>query len=124
MPRHLSFRCWRLAKKPRSSLHVVPLIYFYEPDLQGPEALLNRYATIRPFAQALYEEGVKSYGGAKIPQQSRVLRCRNRFPFLRGLLPTRSAEMGDSPHVSFCGAGEFCGPERRVPGRSATVIPP
>ena len=40
-------------------LHVVPLIYFYEPDLTTPESLLDRYATIRPFAKALHEEGVR-----------------------------------------------------------------
>ena len=40
-------------------LHVVPLIYFYEPDLTTPESLLRRYSTIRPFAKALHDEGVK-----------------------------------------------------------------
>jgi glycosyltransferase involved in cell wall biosynthesis len=40
-------------------LHVVPLIYFYEPDLTTPESLLERYATIRPFAKALHDEGVR-----------------------------------------------------------------
>ncbi|MFZ0816445.1 MAG: glycosyltransferase family 4 protein [Candidatus Sulfotelmatobacter sp.] len=40
-------------------LHVVPLIYFYETDLTTPESLLDRYATIRPFAKALHDEGVK-----------------------------------------------------------------
>jgi glycosyltransferase involved in cell wall biosynthesis len=40
-------------------LHVVPLIYFYEPDLTTPESLLDRYATIRPFAKALHDEGVR-----------------------------------------------------------------
>ena len=40
-------------------LHIVPLIYFYEPDLTTPESLLDRYATIRPFAKALQDEGVR-----------------------------------------------------------------
>jgi glycosyltransferase involved in cell wall biosynthesis len=40
-------------------LHVVPLIYFYEADLTTPESLLERYATIRPFAKALHDEGVR-----------------------------------------------------------------
>lgn len=40
-------------------LHIVPLIYFYEPDLTTPESLLERYATIRPFAKALQDEGVR-----------------------------------------------------------------
>src|ERR1700733_5249101 len=40
-------------------LHIVPLIYFYEPDLTTPESLLERYATIRPFAKALHDEGVR-----------------------------------------------------------------
>ena len=40
-------------------LHVVPLIYFYEADLTTPESLLDRYATIRPFAKALHDEGVR-----------------------------------------------------------------
>jgi glycosyltransferase involved in cell wall biosynthesis len=40
-----------------SSLHVVPLNYFYQADLRTPEALLDRYATIRPFAKALHDEG-------------------------------------------------------------------
>jgi glycosyltransferase involved in cell wall biosynthesis len=40
-------------------LHVVPLIYFYEADLTTPESLLERYATIRPFARALLEEGAR-----------------------------------------------------------------
>jgi glycosyltransferase involved in cell wall biosynthesis len=40
-------------------LHVVPLIYFYEPDLTTPESLLDRYATIKPFAKALHDEGVR-----------------------------------------------------------------
>jgi glycosyltransferase involved in cell wall biosynthesis len=38
-------------------LHVVPLIYFYEADLTTPESLLDRYATIKPFAKALHNEG-------------------------------------------------------------------
>ena len=41
-------------------LHVVPLIYFYEPDLTTPESLLDRYATIRPFAKALHDEGART----------------------------------------------------------------
>ncbi|HXW93391.1 MAG TPA: glycosyltransferase family 4 protein [Terriglobales bacterium] len=41
-----------------ASLHVVPLIYFYEKDLSTPESLLDRYSTIRPFAKALCNEGV------------------------------------------------------------------
>jgi glycosyltransferase involved in cell wall biosynthesis len=40
-------------------LHVVPLIYFYEADLTTPESLLDRYATIKPFAKALHDEGVR-----------------------------------------------------------------
>lgn len=40
-------------------LHVVPLIYFYEAELTTPESLLERYATIRPFAKALHTEGVR-----------------------------------------------------------------
>jgi glycosyltransferase involved in cell wall biosynthesis len=40
-------------------LHIVPLIYFYEADLTTPESLLDRYATIRPFAKALYDEGAR-----------------------------------------------------------------
>jgi glycosyltransferase involved in cell wall biosynthesis len=40
-------------------LHVVPLIYFYEADLATPESLLERYATIRPFAKALRDEGAR-----------------------------------------------------------------
>jgi glycosyltransferase involved in cell wall biosynthesis len=40
-------------------LHVVPLIYFYEADLTTPESLLDRYATIRPFAKALHDERVR-----------------------------------------------------------------
>jgi len=40
-------------------LHVVPLIYFYEADLTTPESLLERYASIRPFAKALHNEGVR-----------------------------------------------------------------
>jgi glycosyltransferase involved in cell wall biosynthesis len=40
-------------------LHVVPLTYFYEPDLTTPESLLDRYATIRPFAKALHDEGAQ-----------------------------------------------------------------
>src|ERR1700723_3452138 len=40
-------------------LHIVPLIYFYEPDLTTPESLLDRYATISPFAKALQAEGVR-----------------------------------------------------------------
>ena len=39
-------------------LHVVPLNYFYEADLATPEALLERYATIRPIAKALHRQGV------------------------------------------------------------------
>lgn len=37
----------------------MPLIYFYETDLTTPESLLDRYATIRPFAKALHDEGVR-----------------------------------------------------------------
>ena len=40
-------------------LHVVPLIHFYESDLTTPELLLERYATVRPFAKALHNEGVR-----------------------------------------------------------------
>jgi glycosyltransferase involved in cell wall biosynthesis len=40
-------------------LHIVPLIYFYEADLTTPELLLERYSTIRPFAKALHDEGVR-----------------------------------------------------------------
>ena len=38
-------------------LHVVPLTYFYEADLTTPESLLDRYATIKPLAKALHDEG-------------------------------------------------------------------
>jgi glycosyltransferase involved in cell wall biosynthesis len=41
------------------SLHVVSLNYFYEADLTTPESLLDRYATIRPLAKALHDEGVR-----------------------------------------------------------------
>lgn len=34
------------------------LIYFYEADLTTPESLLDRYATIRPLAKALRDEGI------------------------------------------------------------------
>jgi len=44
---------------PTSSLHVVILIYFYEPDLKTPGALLDRYSTIRPFAESLHKEGAE-----------------------------------------------------------------
>lgn len=40
-------------------LHVVTLIYFYEPDLITPESLLQRYTTIRPFAKALENAGAR-----------------------------------------------------------------
>ncbi len=40
-------------------LHIVPLIYFYEADLTTPESLLDRYATIKPFAKALTDEGAR-----------------------------------------------------------------
>jgi glycosyltransferase involved in cell wall biosynthesis len=40
-------------------LHVVTLIHFYESDLTTAELLLERYATIRPFAKALHNEGVR-----------------------------------------------------------------
>ena len=38
-------------------IHVVHLIYSYGADLTTPESLLERYATIRPFAKALHNEG-------------------------------------------------------------------
>lgn len=40
-------------------LHVVFLIYFFEPDLKTPDALLERYSTIRPLAQAVHDEGAE-----------------------------------------------------------------
>jgi glycosyltransferase involved in cell wall biosynthesis len=40
-----------------SSIHVVILTYFYEADLRTPQSLLDRYSTIRPFAQALHKQG-------------------------------------------------------------------
>ena len=42
-----------------SQLHVITLVYFYEPDLSTPDSLLERYATIRPFAKALENEGAR-----------------------------------------------------------------
>ncbi len=39
--------------------HVVFANYFYEPDLKTPDALLNRYSTIRPVARALHDQGVE-----------------------------------------------------------------
>jgi glycosyltransferase involved in cell wall biosynthesis len=47
----------RRLRSPMRPLHVISLLYFYEPDLGSPEALLNRYATIRPLAHALRKEG-------------------------------------------------------------------
>jgi glycosyltransferase involved in cell wall biosynthesis len=38
-------------------LHVISLLYYYETDLENPEALLGRYATLRPLAHALRKEG-------------------------------------------------------------------
>ena len=43
----------------KDSLHVLSLIYFYEPDLTSPDELLHRYSTIRPLAQALNKEGAE-----------------------------------------------------------------
>jgi glycosyltransferase involved in cell wall biosynthesis len=40
-------------------LHVVFLIYIYEPDVTTPDGLLDRYSTIRPWARALGAEGAK-----------------------------------------------------------------
>jgi glycosyltransferase involved in cell wall biosynthesis len=39
--------------------HVVLANYFYEPDLENPGDLLDRYSTIRPIAHALHDEGVE-----------------------------------------------------------------
>ena len=44
---------------PTPRLHVVSLIYFYEPALKTTDELLERYATIRPLARALHEEGAQ-----------------------------------------------------------------
>ena len=40
-------------------LHVVLVIYLYEPDLETPQMLLDRYSTIGPIARALHEEGAE-----------------------------------------------------------------
>jgi glycosyltransferase involved in cell wall biosynthesis len=48
-----------LMEKAMSRLRVVLLTYFYEPDLSTPEALLRRYATIRPLADALCAQGAE-----------------------------------------------------------------
>ena len=40
-------------------LHVLFLIYIYEPDVTTPDGLLVRYSTIRPWARALRDEGTK-----------------------------------------------------------------
>ena len=40
-----------------SLMHVVLVIYLYEPDLETPEMLLDRYSTIGPIAHALHDEG-------------------------------------------------------------------
>jgi glycosyltransferase involved in cell wall biosynthesis len=56
-------RRWRRTvprnKLAMGPLHVVSVIYVYEPDVATPEDLLNRYSTVRPWAQALLAEGVK-----------------------------------------------------------------
>lgn len=39
--------------------HVVFANYFYEADLKSPDALLDRYSTIYPVAQALHDQGVE-----------------------------------------------------------------
>jgi glycosyltransferase involved in cell wall biosynthesis len=39
--------------------HVVFANYFYEAELKTPDALLDRYSTIRPIAQALHEQGLE-----------------------------------------------------------------
>lgn len=44
---------------PMEPLHVVSVIYVYEPDITTPDRLLDRYSTVRPWAQALFAEGVK-----------------------------------------------------------------
>jgi glycosyltransferase involved in cell wall biosynthesis len=44
---------------PKPSLHVISLVYFYEPDLTSPDELLQRYSTIRPLAHALHQEGAE-----------------------------------------------------------------
>src|SRR5579863_752908 len=38
-------------------LHIVSLIYIYEPEITDPEDLLERYSTIKPWARALSAEG-------------------------------------------------------------------
>jgi glycosyltransferase involved in cell wall biosynthesis len=38
-------------------LHIVRLIYIYEPEITDPEALLERYSTIKPWARSLTAEG-------------------------------------------------------------------
>jgi len=40
-------------------MHVVLVIYFYERDLETPQALLDRYSTIGPIAHALHDEGAE-----------------------------------------------------------------
>jgi glycosyltransferase involved in cell wall biosynthesis len=40
-------------------MHVVLVIYFYEPDLETPQMLLDRYSTIGPIAHALHSEGAE-----------------------------------------------------------------
>jgi glycosyltransferase involved in cell wall biosynthesis len=40
-------------------LHIVFLIYIYEPDVTTPDSLLDRYSTIRPWVRALRAEGIK-----------------------------------------------------------------
>jgi glycosyltransferase involved in cell wall biosynthesis len=40
-------------------LHIVFLIYIYEPDVTTPDSLLDRYSTIRPWARALRAEGTR-----------------------------------------------------------------
>jgi glycosyltransferase involved in cell wall biosynthesis len=42
-----------------AGLHIVLLIYFYEPDLKTPDDLLERYSTIRPIARALQDAGAE-----------------------------------------------------------------
>jgi glycosyltransferase involved in cell wall biosynthesis len=42
-----------------SLMHVVLVIYLYEPDLETPQMLLHRYSTIGPIAHALHNEGAE-----------------------------------------------------------------
>ena len=102
------------------SLHIVPLIYFYEADLSTPESLLDRYTTIRPFAKALLDEGVKV---------TVLQRFHSNFEFWEGGVhfrfcadacepALRKWEIPDSFHSS---VRVVCGSDR-LPGSVATAV--